>query len=137
MIKKCKFCGKEFEFFRGNRKFCCSKCREKAYKNYLFSTPESQEKYRANMKEKLGLSESELNMEFRERTANNKGMTVSEYNAFLEEQRARRLSLTVEELRHFIYLAKKHGSSLAEELGITQEEYDKKIGKRSKWITEG
>ena len=122
MDRKCKHCGKIFNATR-NQRYCSKECREIAYKNYSYYTPETTERYREKIKEEFGFSDTDFNFEFRERTASNKGMTVSEYNTYLEERKASKLGLTVKELRHFTYLAKKNKNQLYEELGMQKEEY--------------
>lgn len=126
-MKKCKICNNEFETRSNNQVYCSLECRKRAYKNYQFSTPEATEKYRERIKEEEGFDDTAFNYEFRERTAANKGMTTTEYNRYLEERKAERLGLSVKELRHYTYLSKKHGFQLYEELGISQEEYKKRL----------
>lgn len=122
MLKKCKYCKKEFNS-KGNKKYCSEECRKRAYKHYRYSTPESVEKYRERIKEENGFDDTAFNFEFRERTANNKGMTTTEYNTYLEERKARRLGLTVQDLRHYTYLSKKNNEPLYDTIGMDREEY--------------
>ena len=126
MLKKCKICKNEFEV-RGNKRYCSSECRKKAYEHYSYSTPETVEKYKERVKEEEGFTDTEFNYEFRERTAANRGMTTTEYNKYLEERKARRLGLSVKELRHYTYLSKKTGDPLYEQLNMSADEYYKKL----------
>ena len=126
MLKKCKYCKKEFESKR-NRKYCSEGCRKKAYAHYQYSTPESVKKYKERIKEENGFDDTSFNYEYRERTAANRGMTTSEYNAYLEERKARRLGLSVQELRHYTYLSKKNNESLYESIGMNKDEYYKRL----------
>lgn len=126
MIKRCKFCGSAFKAV-GNKRYCSEACRKKAYKNYRYYTTESLEKYRDRIKNENGFSDTDFNFEFRERTAANRGMTTSEYNRYLEERKARRLGLSLKELRHYTYVSKKTGDPLYMCLGMSSDEYYKRL----------
>ena len=52
MLKKCKWCGKEFEYTQGNKKYCCVDCRKLAtrakydtnYRKKYYETHREQER---------------------------------------------------------------------------------------------
>ena len=97
------------------------------YKNNKDRIKENQETYQEKIKSQKNFSDSDYNYYYREQTAKKRGMTTSEYNSYLEERKARRLGVTIKELRHFTYISKKTKTPLYECIGMSAEEYYKKL----------